>query len=229
MANLFKEKPIVKVVMLKGQDGEEKLINQADGSGLSFWIGTQAEYDAIPEAELINNCVYYITDDTRDDFNTRLNGLELLVDNNTTAIADNTTDIATNSTNIINSQNRISQAVELGHSGTRTPNFAVAGVLSNNKKTLKFTVPIEKYPAVGYTINKVFIDDAIIRQNGNYIVGSAESDVNLGEASEFEVVGNSIIITWRDDGTNPKIDTANATNNDLVFILGKLMYLFAEV
>ena len=79
MANLFKEKPIVKVVMLKGQDGEEKLINQADGSGLSFWIGTQAEYDAIPEAELIANCVYYITDDTRDDFNTRLNELDTQV------------------------------------------------------------------------------------------------------------------------------------------------------
>jgi hypothetical protein len=79
MANLFKEKPIVKVVMLKGQDGEEKLINQADGSGLSFWIGTKAEYDAIPEAELIENCVYYITDDTRDDFNTRLNELDTQV------------------------------------------------------------------------------------------------------------------------------------------------------
>lgn len=79
MANLFKEKPIVKVVMLKGQDGEEKLINQADGSGLSLWIGTQAEYNAIPEEELIENCVYYITDDTRDDFNTRLNELDTQV------------------------------------------------------------------------------------------------------------------------------------------------------
>ena len=86
MANLFSEKPIVKVVMLKGQDGEEKLINQADGSGLSFWIGTQAEYDAIPEAELITDCVYYIIDDTRDDFNTRLNELDVKVDNNTVNI-----------------------------------------------------------------------------------------------------------------------------------------------
>jgi len=86
MANLFSEKPIVKVVMLKGQDGEEKLINQADGSGLSFWIGTQAEYDAIPEAELIADCVYYITDDTRDDFNARLNELDTKVDNNTVNI-----------------------------------------------------------------------------------------------------------------------------------------------
>jgi len=81
MANLFKEKPIVKVLMLKGQDGEEKLINQADGSGLSFWIGTQDEYDAIPEAELVEDCVYYITDDTRDDFNTRLNQLDETVQN----------------------------------------------------------------------------------------------------------------------------------------------------
>lgn len=93
MANLFKEKPVVKVVMLKGQDGEEKLINQADGSGLSFWIGTQAEYDAIPEEELITNCVYYITDNTADNFNTRLNELDNKVDNNTTAIADNTSNI----------------------------------------------------------------------------------------------------------------------------------------
>ena len=94
MANLFSEKPILKVVMLKGQDGEEKLINQADGSGLSFWIGTQAEYDAIPEAELTENCVYYITDATTDNFNTRLNQLDTAVDNNTTAIASNTEDIA---------------------------------------------------------------------------------------------------------------------------------------
>lgn len=89
MANLFKEKPVVKVVMLKGQDGqdgEEKLINQADGSELSFWIGTKAEFDAIPEEELIHNCVYYITDDTRDDFNTRLNELDTKVDNNAIAI-----------------------------------------------------------------------------------------------------------------------------------------------
>lgn len=93
MANLFSEKPIVKVVMLKGQDGEEKLINQADGSGLSFWIGTKAEYEAIPEQELISNCVYYITDDTRDDFNARLNQLDTAIDNNTTAIAENAAEI----------------------------------------------------------------------------------------------------------------------------------------
>ncbi len=103
MANLFSEKPIVKVVMLKGQDGKDgkdKLINQADGSGLSFWVGTKAEYDAIPEAELITNCVYYITDDTRDDFNTRLNQLDTAVDNNTTAIADNTANIESNTADI---------------------------------------------------------------------------------------------------------------------------------
>jgi len=100
MANLFSEKPIVKVVMLKGQDGEEKLINQADGSGLSFWVGTKAEYEAIPETELINNCIYYITDATTGDFNTRLNQLDTAVDNNTTAIAENAGKIADNATAI---------------------------------------------------------------------------------------------------------------------------------
>ena len=90
MANLFSEKPIVKTVMLKGQDGEEKLINQADGSGVSFWIGTQAEYDAIPAEELIENCIYYITDDTRDDFRTDLNALDTKVDNNTSKMINTT-------------------------------------------------------------------------------------------------------------------------------------------
>lgn len=79
--NLFSEKPIVKIKMLKGQDGEEILVNQADGSGVSLWIGTQDEYDAIPEADLVENCIYYITDDTREDFNSRLNQLDETVQN----------------------------------------------------------------------------------------------------------------------------------------------------
>lgn len=106
MANLFKDKPVVKVVMLKGQDGEEKLINQADESGLSFWIGTQAEYDAIPEADLIHNCVYYITDDTSDDFRAELDALDTKVDNNTTAIETNTSDIADNTADITAIKNK---------------------------------------------------------------------------------------------------------------------------
>lgn len=100
MSELIKKNPLVKLVMLKGQDGEEKLINQADGSGVSFWIGTQAEYDAIPPEDLIENCIYYITDDTREDYNTRLNQLETALEQantdiatNTSAIADNTDDI----------------------------------------------------------------------------------------------------------------------------------------
>lgn len=87
MAQIYSEKPIVKIVMLKGEkgaDGEEIIVDQHTKSGLGFWIGTQAEYDAIPEAELIENCVYYITDDTRDDFRTDLNALDTKVDNNYT-------------------------------------------------------------------------------------------------------------------------------------------------
>ena len=45
--DIIKEKPIIKIVMLKGVDGESKLINQEDGSGISFWIGTLAEYQAL--------------------------------------------------------------------------------------------------------------------------------------------------------------------------------------
>ena len=108
MANLYSEKPIVKVVMLKGQDGEEKLINQADGSGVSFWVGTQAEYDAIPEEELIENCVYYITDNTADDFRTDLNALDTKVDNQATAISDLSDNVETQATTITN----LSDAVE---------------------------------------------------------------------------------------------------------------------
>lgn len=84
MAEIYSKNPIIKMVMLKGQDGkdgEAKLINQADGSGLSFWIGTRAQYNAIPEGQLIENCVYYITDDTVDDFTAALNALDNKVDN----------------------------------------------------------------------------------------------------------------------------------------------------
>lgn len=39
-----------------------KIKEQNKGIALSFWIGTQAEYNAITEK--VNNCFYIITDDT---------------------------------------------------------------------------------------------------------------------------------------------------------------------
>lgn len=39
-----------------------KIKEQNGGTGLSFWVGTQAQYNAITEK--VNNCFYIVTDDT---------------------------------------------------------------------------------------------------------------------------------------------------------------------
>ncbi len=59
----------------KGDPGDLLAVDQNTGEHILFWVGTREEYESIPEDELLVNCVYYITDDTRDDFNTRLNAL----------------------------------------------------------------------------------------------------------------------------------------------------------
>ena len=51
------------------------VIEQNDGNGLRFWLGTQAEYDAL--TDLVPNCLYIITDDTaRAEIDARITALE---------------------------------------------------------------------------------------------------------------------------------------------------------
>ena len=100
MSEIYKEKPLVKVVMLKGQDGEEIIVDRHTGSGLGFWTGTREEFEAIPEEELVENCIYYLTDDTRDDFRTDLNALDTKVDNNYTDLDERVTDLDERATDL---------------------------------------------------------------------------------------------------------------------------------
>lgn len=52
-----------------------KIKEQNNGAGLSFWVGTQAEYNALDPK--LNNCFYIITDDTTaDDINAAIEALQ---------------------------------------------------------------------------------------------------------------------------------------------------------
>lgn len=221
MANMFSEKPILKVVMLKGQDGadgEEKLINQADGSGLSFWIGTQAEYDAIPVEDLVTNCVYYITDNTSDNMRTDINAIDTKVDTNYTDLSSqinsryNTLNIRLLAAAAQIQDMRNDMFYESGESGTIT--YHTAGYTTSNAKDISFSIPLPKILSDGLTITGSC--RLKLRQGGSYIAGSS-ADVykEIPTANHsFSVSNNRLLnITVHSEGGTA---FANAVNNDVI-------------
>lgn len=65
---------------------------QNAGTALTFWVGTTAQYNAIPEEERAKNCLYITTDDTtKEDFEKRVAEILEAVDTACKAANDATT------------------------------------------------------------------------------------------------------------------------------------------
>lgn len=223
MANIISENPIVKVVMLKGQDGEDKLINQADGSGLSFWVGTQAEYDAI--SEKVTNCVYYITDDTRDDFRTDLNALDNKVDNNYTELNGKVDDINDDCENLEELYNTLKSGLYFADGDTGKVEYYGAGYITNAAKQIHFSVPMPKLLTEGLTVTEAYLKIKM-RQGGNYVGSSATTWAIYYGTSVTATKGSANLISVQVDSSTA-ID--GAVNNDLVAIEGEFQYTIGAV
>lgn len=209
--------------MLKGQDGadgEDKLINQADGSGLSFWIGTQAEYDAIPSQELVANCVYYITDNTADDLRTDINAIDTKVDNNYNGLQNQ---IMSTRSYLIHVMDQVvaqmtaleqSQSFQNGDSGTIYYN--TGGYITTNSTQILFSIPLPKTLPDELQISGLI--KVRLRQGGKYVGGStAESPATFDSDHSTISVNNKIArITLFNSPTD--VSFSNAINNDAIGI-----------
>ena len=226
MSNLYKDAPIVKVVMLKGKDGAKsklseltndmtflteeqiitlvtnivesgsvgdidtgfvtKLVEQNKHKALQFWVGTQAEYNAI--SEKIANMFYIITDDTfKEDVQSALTNLqnqinEIVTTNYETEISDLQEAVETLNTETTTLGNKITALESLPsrvYVEGDVENFKIrtAGYITNNKSEVHFYIPLPKY--LDYSALKFYFGDATItmtlRQGGHYYHGTAES------------------------------------------------------
>lgn len=184
---------------------------QNRNTGLKFWLGTQAEYNAL---QTIDPDTYYIiTDDT---FKTDVGQ----------AIAQLQTQMTTNSNQVTENTDLLSQIFETSTEGTRTAYFITSGFLTGGKRTVSFTVPLEKFVPDTMEIDEIVSVNAVVRQNGNYIVGTSSFYAPFLGTFSFQVVGNSMSIEYQD--TEDVIDVDHATNNAPVGVAGYVVYSLAE-
>lgn len=241
MSNIYKDAPIVKIVMLKGADGdksklselqndmtfltEEQIITlvtnivdsgsvgdidtgfvtrlkeQNRGKELKFWVGTQAEYDAIEIAQA--NTFYIITDDNFKEvtnqaiqaLNDRLDNIEHTdydeeISDLQTRVGLLTTDVgtledtaATHTEQIADVTNKVDDS-RYAIGDTDTLHFACGALLNRSGTTnnLVFSVLLNKRLSGDVVIN---VTDISLRcmSNNTYILGGKSATQSFTPSS----------------------------------------------
>lgn len=172
-----------------------RLVEQNKHKALQFWVGTQAEYDEI--GELTANMFYIITDDDfkekvaadiaavneridNIDYENEIAAIFSHVDNQLESVivrfsqADN---ILSGRVSSLESTTE-SQYYSTSAGNIYTENSNIAGYITNNKQTVNFTIPLSKRVPTGANISGVNAT-LRMRQNGNYICGTAEQAVTI--------------------------------------------------
>lgn len=227
MSDLYKDAPIVKVVMLKGKDGaksklseltndmtfltEEQiitlitnivntgsvgdidtgfvtsLVEQNKHKALKFWVGTQAEYDAVQTK--IANTFYIITDDRfREDVQTALNSLQAQINNivqtnydtEITALQESIQELEESdeeqNTRITALENSLLNNM-VYQTGDTVNNERVVtnGYITYGGCELSFTIPLKKFLPSNKKLDFGLALNARIRADKTYILGTADS------------------------------------------------------
>lgn len=241
MSNIYKDAPIVKIVMLKGADGdksklselqndmtfltEEQIITlvtnivdsgsvgdidtgfvtrlkeQNRGKELKFWVGTQAEYDAIEIAQA--NTFYIITDDNfkevtnqaiqalndrldaieHTDYDEEISDLQTRVGLLTTDVGTLENTAATHTEQIADVTNKVDDS-RYAIGDTDTLHF-VGGALLNRSGTtnnLVFSIPLNKRLSRDVTINVADISLKCMANN-TYILGGKSTTQSFTPSS----------------------------------------------
>lgn len=238
MSKIYKDAPIVKIVMLKGADGdksklselqndmtfltEEQIINlvtnivdsgsvgdidtgfvtrlkeQNRGKELKFWVGTQAEYDAIEIAQA--NTFYIITDDNfkevtnqaiqalndrldaikRTNYDEEISDLQTRVGLLTTDVGTLENTAATHTEQIADVTNKVDDSRYVS-GDTDTIDFMVGGALTPSRR-MRFAIPLKKFVGAGLTVVLNSIDMRVYRGTAQYVAQRTYT------ASDFDVV-----------------------------------------
>ena len=153
-------------------------------TGLKFWIGTEAQYQAITTPE--RNVLYLITDDTTaDDLEEAFEALEEDVD----VLKDDMTTLKSD------------KYYNIGDTGTFT--FRGAGYITNATRDLVFTTSLAKKLKAGQKVKITYAQYEAILQNGNYVGGTtASTPVGFDDSAMFaSVTEDKLIVLARDNYT----------------------------
>jgi hypothetical protein len=165
---------------------------QNGNTALSFWVGTQAQYNALPEK--VNDCFYIITDDTtKEDIENSLNDLYRTTENlrdliiNGSRYKDTVNVWASNYDYMLGELNFVRTAEFLNLSGELT--FDTNKFTTGVEKFILMSSPlfVEADKKIGVAVPVLLIGDGLSENSGN----------SYGSAPIF-IEGNDLTLTVPD-------------------------------
>lgn len=207
-----------------------KIVEQNRHRALKFWVGTQAEYDAIDT--IFANTFYIITDDTfKEDVLSAITNLQNQINNivvndyeneisalqETNQIQD--IKISTLTTSLAALRTEYDSMYEylfypISNSNVNEVSCTVDGYITNSKTEIALTIPLRKAIPESADVQVTYAA-VTARQKGSYVLGSSSYPTVL-QASEVTATNNHFFSNVRLNVSAYSTSMANAENNSTV-------------
>lgn len=186
------QKMVDAVKVSVNEDMEITTVHTINGSELKFFVGTQAEYDALPTSDKQNLFAIISDDKTKDELYAQIDGLETAMTTLEGKVTTNTTNIATNKSNISKLTTRVStletdnttNKSDISGLATRTTT-AESNITKNTNNISTLNDDVLALKTETYTLTHTA---TISKGSGSLIwIGSGSSDYPLDDKTAYLV------------------------------------------